>query len=102
MYSRFDRAIKELEETGETKLRAIGNSMTPKIPNHSLLTLKKFESYKLGDMVLCKVRGNWYESHLVTGIRAKGCYQISNNHGHVNGWTRKVYGKVVKIILPRK
>jgi hypothetical protein len=21
-------------------------------------------------------------------------YQIANNHGHVNGWTRTIYGKV--------
>jgi hypothetical protein len=35
------------------------------------------------DVVLCRVRAQY--CHLVTAVR-NGRYQISNNHGHVNGW----------------
>ena len=50
-------------------------------------------------MVLCQVRGKQW-LHLVTGMRNDGkSYQISNNKGHVNGWTTrdKIYGVVTKV-----
>jgi len=100
-HSRFDRALRELEEDGVTKLRGIGNSMTPKISNGALLTIERSDDYEVGDAVLCKVRGCWYEAHLVLAKSEKRGFKIGNNHGHVNGWTKKVFGKVVKI-EPRK
>jgi len=50
-----------------------------------------------GDIVLCRVRGHQY-LHLVTAVRGDQ-YQISNNHGHVNGWTsrKNVFGILTKV-----
>ena len=50
------------------------------------------------DIVFCKVHGR-YMMHLVTAIDGNR-YQISNNHGHVNGWTTrdKIYG-IVSIVV---
>ena len=50
-----------------------------------------------GDIVYCKVKGNWY-THLVKAIDPlKGCL-IGNNKGNINGWTKQVYGKVIDIL----
>lgn len=36
--------------------------------------------------------------YLVKAINQdKGC-QIANNKGHVNGWTKQIYGKVIEIL----
>lgn len=50
-----------------------------------------------GDVVLCKVRGHQY-LHLVTAVRGDQ-YQISNNHGYVNGWTARanIFGLLTKV-----
>lgn len=50
-------------------------------------------------IVLCKVRGNYY-LHKVAAVRNGVSYQISNNHGHVNGWVGKkcIYGLVIEIM----
>jgi phage repressor protein C with HTH and peptisase S24 domain len=75
-----------------------GNSMTPLIKSGQkhLLAPIELENVKVGDIVYCKVRGNLY-THLVTAINGKLGVQISNNHGHVNGWTKQVYGIVKEI-----
>lgn len=84
------------------KHRGHGNSMTPRIRSGQLQTLEPVadpSTIQAGDMVFCKVNGSWF-THLVTGRRkAKGkwMFKISNNHGHDNGWTSQVYGKVVKV-----
>ena len=50
------------------------------------------------DMIWCNV-GRWHFTHLLTGISSDGMYQISNNHGHVNGKVpaSKLYGLVIKV-----
>lgn len=86
---------------GETvKCRPRGNSMTPKIFSGNLCTISPYKSTDVlskGDIVLCKVHGAYY-LHLVTAVRADQV-QISNNHGHVNGWTTvsNVFGKLEKV-----
>lgn len=79
--------------------REAGNSMTPKIKSRQPVTLARPDHSKLeaGDIVFCKVSGNYY-THLVTGVKPNQV-QISNNHGHVNGWTTfdKVFGIVTHI-----
>jgi phage repressor protein C with HTH and peptisase S24 domain len=92
----YNRAIKELDEIGETSLKVSGNSMSPLIKTRSALVLKKFDAYRVGDAVLCKVKGNIYV-HKITQIDAEGRYLISNNKGHDNGWTKNVYGRVVNV-----
>lgn len=95
----YDRFFKELKEKGTSKMRAFGQSMRPKIQSGSLLTYETAVSYEVGDIVFCKVKGNYIRAHIITqkdGDR----YMISNNHGRQNGWTRQVYAKVVAIEPP--
>jgi len=88
---------KDIERTKEK-----GNSMEPIIKSgqeHDLTPVSDIEQLKVGDIVYCKVAGKYY-THKVSAIdKPKNRVQISNNHGHVNGWTNisKVYGKVTKI-----
>lgn len=80
-------------------IRAFGNSMTPLIKSGQSLKIEPAGNIDLekGDMVFCKVRGNYY-IHKITAIEGDR-YQISNNHGHINGWTTrtKIYGIVTEI-----
>lgn len=92
----YNRAIKELDEVGETSLKVSGNSMSPLIKTKSTLVIKKTNDYEVGDAVLCKVKGNIYV-HKVTKVDAEGRYLISNNKGHDNGWTKTVYGRVTQV-----
>lgn len=86
---------------GETvSFREGGNSMTPRIKHRQKCTyspVRSRENVKAGDAVFCKV-GRSYFTHLVTAIRGDQ-YQISNNHGHVNGWITldSIYGKVIRV-----
>lgn len=76
-----------------------GNSMKPKIESGQLITVEpvKLEDVSEGDIVFCKVAGNFYV-HLVSAIQGQRL-QISNNHGHINGWigSNALYGKVTKV-----
>lgn len=76
-----------------------GNSMTPIISSgqkHKLAPTK-LKDVNVGDIVFCKVKGNYY-THLVKAKNdARGCL-IGNNKGGINGWTKQVYGKVIEIL----
>lgn len=85
---------------GETIIsKEPGNSMLPIIKSKQPVRIEPatWEDVKVGDIVYCKVRGNVY-THLVSAKNDKRGCQISNNHGHVNGWTKNVYGKVIEIL----
>lgn len=76
-----------------------GNSMVPLIKSgqkHILAPIELSE-VKVGDIVFCKVRGS-YMTHLVSAINDIKGAQISNNHGHINGWSKQIYGKVIEIL----
>lgn len=95
-----DNYIKILQEDGEVMFCPRGNSMTPLIYSGDLVTVTEYGEGQLpqkGDIVLCKVSGTQY-LHLVTAVDRER-YQISNNHGKVNGWTNinKIYGKVTDV-----
>lgn len=87
---------------GETifRYREAGNSMLPIIHSMQPVTLEPIQHHelKVGDIVFCKVRGNFY-THKISKVRGKQ-YQISNNHRHVNGWVTRnsIYGIVTKIL----
>ncbi len=100
--NKYQRLLQELETTGTGKMKSFGNSMTPKLKSGSTLTFEKRDTYEVGDIVFCKVKGRIIDAHLITQKDSSGRYLISNNHGHDNGWTRTVYGKVVKIEPPKK
>ena len=85
---------------GETIIsKEPGNSMTPVLESRQPveITPTTWEKVEVGDIVYCKVRGKYY-THLVKAKNEKCGVQIGNNHGHINGWTKNVYGKITKIL----
>jgi hypothetical protein len=94
------RLIEQLQQGHTVEFRPHGNSMTGKVNSGDLCTVAPIQSdadLAQGSVVLCKVRGREY-LHLISAVRGDQ-YQISNNHGHVNGWTtrRQIYGKLVNV-----
>ena len=85
---------------GETIIsKEPGNSMLPLIQSKQPVKLipATWQDVEVGDIVYCKCKGTLY-THLVSAKDPlKGC-QISNNKGHINGWTKNVYGKVVEVL----
>lgn len=76
-----------------------GNSMKPLIHSgqEHVLTPINWEDVEEGDIVYCKVKGNFY-THLVKAVdTVRGCL-IGNNKGGINGWTKQVFGKVIEIL----
>ena len=70
--------------------------MTPRIKSGQEVTVVPLGDYVLkeGDVVLCKVKGSYY-LHLVKAVDESRGYQIGNNHGRINGWTRTIYGRAL-------
>lgn len=54
---------------------------------------------KKNDIVMCKVNGKYY-LHKISAIKNGVSYQISNNHGYVNGTIGRnnIYGVVAEIL----
>ena len=85
---------------GETIIsREPGNSMTPKLQSRQPVRLAPatWEQVEPGDVVYCRVRGNLY-THLVFAKQRDKGVLIGNNKGHPNGWTKRVFGKVVEVL----
>lgn len=85
------------------KYKEAGNSMLPILKSNQPVTLVPVNDIDLkeNDIVFCKVKGNYY-THKITEIKKQKDnikYQISNNHGFINGWVKKdnIYGIVTKI-----
>lgn len=76
-----------------------GNSMVPLIKSgqEHELTPCSINDIEVGDIVYCKVRGNFY-THLVKAKSEQKGVLIGNNKGNINGWTKQVFGKVTKVI----
>ena len=87
---------------GETcKVIGFGQSMTPILKSGQPVIvepLKDDTDLEKNDIVFCKANGHYY-LHKISAIKGN-TYQISNNHGHVNGWISRhcIYGKVVQIL----
>lgn len=90
--------IEKLEKIGEGKMKVFGNSMLPLIKSGSTLLFKKFEEYEINDVVFCKVSGKFIDAHKIIKKDKNKGYLIANNHGHENGWTKTIYGKVVEVL----
>ena len=88
MSKRLEPLLERLRN-GETveNYKESGNSMAPIIRHREPVTLSPVRPKLLeaGDIVLAKVRGNFY-THLVGAVRGNEV-QIKNNRGRVNGWT---------------
>lgn len=93
--NKYYRLMKNLEDNGEGKMKCFGNSMLPILKSGSLLTFKKEENYEIGDIVFCKVKGRFIDAHKIVAKNDEKGYQIANNHGHINGWTKIIYGKAI-------
>jgi hypothetical protein len=98
------QAVIDRLRNGESVVhREGGNSMTPIIHSREpvLLTRCDPEELKAGDVVFCRVRGNFYTHKIIALKTVKGelMFQIGNNHGRVNGWIRadKIFGKVADV-----
>jgi len=76
-----------------------GNSMLPILKSRQPVRLNPttWQECEVDDIVLCKVNGCIF-THLVKAKNGKRGLLIGNNHGHINGWTKTVYGKVVEIL----
>lgn len=87
--------IKRLLAGENIEFHPKGNSMLPLIKSGEKCVAipVKIEDIQVGDIVLCKVKGNEY-FHLVAKIDVKKGCLITNAKGHENGWTRQVYGKL--------
>jgi hypothetical protein len=90
----FAQHAARLRAGGTVECRPTGNSMTPIIRSGQLVKIAPVNPATVGkgDVVLAKVGGR-YCLHKVSAVQP-GRVQISNNHGHVNGWTGcdQVYG----------
>ena len=86
--NKYERLQNDLETQGWGKMKCFGNSMLPKLDNPTMNTYITQDSYEVGDIVFCKVRG-YIDSHLITQKNEQRGYMISNNHGHQNGWSKK-------------
>lgn len=87
-------------ENGETfKTSERGNSMVPLIKSKQehILEPTSIDNVEVGDIVYCKVKGNFY-THLVKAKDPKKGCQIGNNKGNINGWTKQIYGKVIEVL----
>jgi hypothetical protein len=73
--------------------------MRGRIVSGQLCTVAPIDPARLavGDIVLCRVRGNDY-LHIVKTIQGNR-YQIGNNRGFINGWVgpNSIFGKCVSI-----
>jgi phage repressor protein C with HTH and peptisase S24 domain len=98
--SKYERMQQELAAQGRTEAKVFGQSMKPILESGSFLTFEKRANYEVGDIVFCKVRGRYIDAHKITKIDGQRRYMISNNHGHDNGWTGQIFGKVTCAILP--
>lgn len=88
--------------SGETfTTREKGNSMVPLIHSnqeHVLAPVASWEDIEVDDIVYCRLSGGRHYTHKVTAKDPKRGLQISNNKGHVNGWTKTIYGKVIEVL----
>lgn len=109
----WESGLVERLRNGETvSFRPHGNSMVPMIKSGQLVTVAPLTVFgeeagrvvdgvqvcvHKGDAVFCKVGGRLM-LHKVTAQRA-GQYQISNNSGHVNGWTvsKNLFGVLIRV-----
>ena len=92
--------IARLRAGENVSFREGGNSMTPRIKSRQKCTyspVNSIDDIEVGDAVFCRVGGSYF-THLVSAKKGEQV-QISNNHGHVNGWTsiQNVFGKVIQI-----
>lgn len=98
-----DKYIEALQGGKTVKFRPRGSSMSGKIESGQLVTVEPLtdsSTLKVGDIVLCKVKGNQY-LHMIMKIKGKNEeFEIGGyNRNFTNGWigANQIYGKCVKV-----
>jgi len=84
-------------QAGETvTYKEHGSSMLPKMKDGVKVTVApcNLSDLKVGDIAFAKV-GRAHYLHYVKAIGQDGRVQIRNAYGHINGWTRQVFGKLI-------
>lgn len=91
--------VEQLQQGMTIVSKEPGNSMTPLIKSRQPVRLAPatWQDMKKDEIAYCKVKGNYY-THKVLATDPKKGVLIGNNHGHVNGWTKQVYGRVIEIL----
>lgn len=87
--------VEKLEQGQAIVSREPGNSMEPILKSREPVILEPvsdWSGFRKGDIAYVKIHGNYY-THLVHGVDESKGLLIGNNHGHVQGWTKKVYAK---------
>ncbi|MEU8761354.1 S26 family signal peptidase [Streptomyces sp. NPDC048659] len=97
----LDGVASRLAAGAEAGFRPTGSSMVPLIRSRQRVLVVPVDPARLtpGDIVLARVAGTVY-LHLVSAVdHARRRVQISNNRGHVNGWTghARVFGICVSV-----
>jgi len=95
--SKYLELKKALEKNGSGKMTVFGNSMLPIIKSGSTLEFRPQKDYEVGDIVFCKVKGRFIDAHKIIKKNQQRGYLIANNHGHENGWTKTIFGKVINL-----
>lgn len=95
------RHAKEALAKGETvQVRPRGHSMRGRVEDGDFVTLEPHDvaQLRVGDIVLCRVKGNDY-LHLIKAIGSGPRFQIGNNRGGINGWIgpNSIFGIATKI-----
>ena len=92
-----DHYIRLLNQGKTVQFRSHEKSMGPNIEEGVLVTVVpiNFNQLQVGDYVLCKIE----RTHYLRRIRLiyKDQIQVGDNRNQINGWTKIVYGKVIKI-----
>jgi hypothetical protein len=96
--NKYERLQSDLQTKGWGMMKCFGNSMLPILDNPSITYFIPQDDYEIGDIVFCRCRGNYIDSHLITQKDKIKGYMISNNYGHQNGWTKKIFGRVIKSV----
>ena len=94
----YERLKADLAERGTGTMKCFGSSRLPILANPSIDTFRRQDDYAVGDIVFCTVNGFHSDAHKITRKGDDGRYLISTIRGHDNGWTRTIYGRVVRSI----
>jgi hypothetical protein len=104
MFKGKENAItaEHLRNGEECIIVGFGQSMTPILKSGQpvrVISVQENTELNKNDIVFVKVSDHFY-LHKISAIKNNKSYQISNNHGHVNGWVSRaqIYGKVVEIL----
>ncbi|MDX3695414.1 S24/S26 family peptidase [Streptomyces europaeiscabiei] len=97
----MDAVAGRVAEGATVMFRPSGSSMVPLIRSRQQVVVTPVDPSRVevGDIVLARVAGTVY-LHLVSSVdHARKRVQISNNRGHVNGWTGhdRVFGICVAV-----